>query len=159
MAGFSIVTSSVCSLDCVWQALGVEHVSLHSSLASHSAGSYNFSSKDHWTFFNQRISIALASQQRFRVGPQTRFGWKERICSASRISGARVLIDSAPLDDRTATVQLAPLISWPQCLSYDDLERTAVRSKKVLGGCTPESALFLKVRWNETIDFQISENY
>ena len=35
------------SLDCVWQALGVEHVSLHSSLASHSAGSYNFSSKDH----------------------------------------------------------------------------------------------------------------
>ena len=35
MAGFSIVTSSVCSLDCVWQALGVEHVSLHSSLASH----------------------------------------------------------------------------------------------------------------------------
>ena len=60
--------------------------------------------------------------------------------------GARVLIDSAPLDDRTATVQLAPLISWPQCLSYDDLERTAVRSKKVLGGCTPESALFLKVR-------------
>ena len=46
--------------------------------------------------------------------------------------GARVLIDSAPLDDRTATVQLAPLISWPQCLSYDDLERTAVRSKKVL---------------------------
>ena len=32
-----------CSLDCVWQALGVEHVSLHSSLASHSAGSYNFS--------------------------------------------------------------------------------------------------------------------
>ena len=38
---------TISSLDCVWQALGVEHVSLHSSLASHSAGSYYFSSKDH----------------------------------------------------------------------------------------------------------------
>ena len=52
-----------CSLDCVWQALGVEHVSLHSSLASHSAGSI---------FLIQRSLNVLQSANLYRASISTK---------------------------------------------------------------------------------------
>ena len=58
------------SLDCVWQALGVEHVSLHSSLASHSAGSYDFAS--HPTIIERSSISASLSREHFNTKIQCR---------------------------------------------------------------------------------------
>ena len=109
------------SLDCVWQAVGVEHVSLHSSLASHFYRFYDFASYPtsiECSSISAFLSREYFQHKRFSAGLQTPFRLKGTDLLCEQNFGARVLIDSALwISEPRRAACLLRLFSWLQMLN------------------------------------------